>query len=176
MFISIFKKSIYVKPVALLLVASVLSMSFTMRADGVVVNAGTAVTLETASTISSETISPGQIIDFKVRYDVKVGDKVVIAAGSLAKGQVLRAQKAKGLGKEGLVEIQLKSVKSVDGQDIPLGTGNVFQEGESKETLSIVLGVLVCILFLTMKGKNAIVPAGYEATSYVAVSTTVNVN
>lgn len=176
MLISIFKKSIYVKPVALLLVASILSMSFTMRADGVVVNAGTAVTLETASTISSETISPGQIIDFKVRYDVKVGDKVVIAAGSLAKGQVLRAQKAKGLGKEGIVEIQLKSVKAVDGQDIPLGTGNVFQEGESKETLSIVLGVLVCILFLTMKGKNATLPAGYEATSAVAISTTVNVN
>ena len=78
-------------------------------------------------------------------------------------------------GKEGFVEIQLKSVKAVDGQDVPLAASNVFQEGENKETLSIVLGVVVCLLFLTMKGKNAEVPAGYETTGTVAVATTVNV-
>ncbi|MBC8053944.1 MAG: hypothetical protein H7Y13_12835 [Sphingobacteriaceae bacterium] len=175
MLTSILKQTFYVKHVALLLIISVLCMSFNMRADGVTVIAGTSVALETASTISSSGITPGQIIDFKVKYDVKVGDKVVIAAGAPAKGQVLRAQKAKGLGKEGLIEVQLKSVKAVDGQDIPLGMGNVFQEGESKETLSIVLGVLVCILFLTMKGKDALVPAGYEANASVAITSTVEV-
>ncbi|MFD2161134.1 hypothetical protein ACFSJU_01955 [Paradesertivirga mongoliensis] len=172
---SILKKSFFIRQVALLLIVSVLCMSFNMTADGVVINAGTSVALETASTISSATITPGQIIDFKVKYDVKVGDKVVIAAGSPAKGQVLRAQKAKGLGKEGLIEIQLKSVKAVDGQDLPLGMGNVFQEGESKETLSIILGIAVCILFLTMKGKDAMVPAGYEAAASIAVTSTVEV-
>jgi len=174
MLISILK-SAYVKRIACLLAVSVLFMSFKLRADGVVINAGTSIPLETVSTISSAAITPGQIIDFKVRYDIKVGDKVVIPAGSIAKGQVLRAQKAKGLGKEGFVEIQLKSVKAVDGQDVPLAASNVFQEGEDKQTLAIVLGVVVCLLFLTMKGKNAEVPAGYETTGTVAVATTVNV-
>jgi hypothetical protein len=175
MIISILQKPFYLKQVAVLLAISTLCMSFNLRAEGVVVKAGTSLTLETAETISSETLTPGQMIDFKVKYDVKVDDKVVIAAGAPAKGQVLRAQKAKGLGKEGLIEIQLKSAKAVDGQDILLGMGNVFQEGESKETLSIVLGVVLCILFLTMKGKNALVPAGYEATASVAVNSTVEV-
>lgn len=174
--LTLISKSVYVKQIAFLLIVSILSMSFTMHAEGVVLNAGTSVMLETMSTISSATIAPGQIVDFRVRYDIKVGDKVAIAAGSIAKGQVLRAQKSKGLGKEGFVEIQLKSVKSVDGQDLPLTAGNVFQEGENKQTLSIVLGVLVCILFLTMKGKNAEVPAGYETSSSIAVTSTVNVN
>ncbi|WP_256010413.1 hypothetical protein [Desertivirga xinjiangensis] len=168
-------KSLQFRLVACLLIVATLSMSFRMRADGVVLNAGTSVILETATSLSSSTLAPGQIIDFKVRYDVKANEKTVIKAGSLARGQVLRVQKAKGLGKEGFVEIQLKSVKAVDGQEIPLTAGSIFHEGEDKQTLSIVLGVLVCILFLTMKGKNAEVPAGYETSGSVAVTTTINV-
>jgi hypothetical protein len=175
MLITTIAKSKQVKFLAGLLVISFLTMSFRMRADGVVLPAGTAVALETASTISSEIATPGQMVDFKVRYDIKVGEKVVIAAGSIARGQILRANKAKGLGKEGMIEIQLKSVKAVDGQDIPLMAGNVFQQGEDKQTLSIVLGVLVCVLFLTMKGKNAEVPAGYETSGSVAVNSTIAV-
>lgn len=175
MLITTISKSKHLQFIAGLLIVSFLTMSFRMKADGVVLPAGTAIPLETASTISSETAAPGQLVDFKVRYDVKVGDKIVISAGSIARGQILRASKAKGLGKEGLIEIQLKTVKAVDGQDIPLTAGNVFQQGEDKQTLSIVLGVLVCVLFLTMKGKNAEVPAGYETSGSVAVNSTVAV-
>jgi hypothetical protein len=35
------------------------------------------------------------------------------------------------------------------------------------------LGILVCILFLTMKGKNAEVPPGYEVNTSVAAATTI---
>jgi hypothetical protein len=169
-------KSIYVRPMALLLIISILCMSFKMRSEGeVVLNVGTNVPLETTSIISSDHVAVGQTIDFRVKYDVKVGDKTAIAAGSIAKGQVMRAQKAKGVGKEGYVEIQIKSVTAVDGQEVFLMGGNVYQEGQDKQTLAIVLGILVCILFLTIKGKNAIIPAGYQVTSGVASTVTVKV-
>lgn len=87
----------------------------------------------------------------------------------------MRAQKAKGLGKQGFVEIQIKSVTAVDGQEVFLTGGNVYQEGEDKQTLSILLGVFVCILFLTMKGTNAQVPPGYQVNSSVATTTTIKV-
>ncbi len=166
--------SIYAKHIAMLLVVSMLSMSFKMRADAaIVLNAGTNVALETVSMIQSDLVWAGQTIDFRVKYDVKVDNKTVIAAGSIARGQVMRAEKAKAIGKEGFVEIQIKSVTAADGQEIFLTGGNVYQEGENKQTLSIVLGVVVCILFLLMKGKNAQVPPGYQVDSSVATNTTI---
>ena len=116
----------------------------------------------------------GQVVDFRVKTDVKVDNKVVIAAGAIAKGQVVRGQKAKGLGKEGFVEIQIKSVRAVDGQEVYLSGGNVYQEGDDQQTLAIVLGVFVCILFLFLKGKNATVPSGFQLNSSVASTVTIN--
>ena len=167
--------SMYVKPTALVLATATLCMSFKMRGDGVVLNAGTSVPLETVNAIRSDQVSVGQTIDFRVKFDVKVGDKTVVAAGSIAKGQVMRAQKAKGVGKEGFVEVQIKSVQAVDGQEVFLSGGNVYQEGEDKQTLSILLGVLVCLLFLTMKGKNAEVPPGYSVSAASTTTMTINI-
>jgi hypothetical protein len=61
----------------------------------------------------------------------------------------------------------------VDGQELPLAGGNVYQEGEERQVLAIVLGVLVCLLFLTLKGKNTEVPAGYQINAATAVNATV---
>jgi len=147
-----------------------------MRGNGeVVLNAGTNIPLETVSMIQSNLVSVGQTIDFRVKYDVKVEGMTVITAGSIAKGQVMRAQRAKGLGKEGFIEIQIKSVTAVNGQEVFLTGGNVYQEGEEKQTLAILLGVFVCILFLTIKGKNAQVPPGYQVTSSVATTMTIKI-
>ena len=158
------------------MIVSILCFSFrTDQSVSVVLQAGTTIPLETVSVIRSNTITVGQMIDFKVKYDIKVEDKIVIPAGSIAKGQVMRAQKAKGLGKAGFIEVQIKNVQSVDGQDIFLTGGNIYQEGEDKETLSIVLGILVCILFLTMKGKDAEIAPGFQVEPVVAVNTTINV-
>ena len=174
--ISKIHNSVYVKHIALLLAVSILSMSFKMHGNGeVVLNAGTSIALETVSMIQSDLVSVGQSIDFRVKYDVKVDGKTVVAAGSIAKGQVMRAQKAKGLGKEGFVEIQIKSVTAADGQEVFLTGGNVYNEGEDRQTLAIVLGIFVCILFLTMKGKNAQVAPGYQVTSSVATTMTIKI-
>ncbi len=103
-----------------------------------------------------------------------VDDIVVIPGGSIAKGQVMRAERPKAIGKEGFVEIQIKSVTAADGKEVNLTGGNVYQEGEDKQTLAIVLGVFVCILFLLMKGKNAQVPQGFQIESSVATTTTID--
>lgn len=170
------QNSVYVKHIALLLAVSILSMSFKMRGNGeVVLNAGTNVPLETTSMIRSDQVSVGQTIDFRVTFDVKVEGKTVISAGSIAKGQVMRAQRAKELGKEGFLEIQIKSVTAVDGQQVFLTGGNVYQEGEDKQTLAIVLGIFVCILLFMIKGKNAEVPPGYQVSSGVATTMTIKI-
>ncbi|MBX7052874.1 MAG: hypothetical protein K1X54_12620 [Flavobacteriales bacterium] len=168
------QQSLFIKKIALLLVVAILFMSFKINGKGeIILQAGTNVALETTNMIQSDMVAVGQIIDFRVKYDVKVDGKTVIAAGSLAHGQVMRAQKPKGIGKPGSVDIQIKTVTAVDGQEVFLSGGNVYQEGEERQTEAILLGIFVCILFLAMKGKNAQVPAGYQVSSSVATTMTI---
>jgi ribosomal protein L35AE/L33A len=168
------KNSIYVKHVALSLVFCTLFMSF-KSSEGIMLPAGTSVYLETLNQLDSKTTFVGQTVDFRVRQDVKIGDKVAIVAGSIAKGQIMRTQKAKGLGKEGVIEIQIKSVLAADGQEVMLSGNNIMNQGEEKQTQAIVLGLLICILFLTIKGEDAQVPAGYQFTTNVATNININI-
>ncbi|MBL4677825.1 MAG: hypothetical protein JKY70_16725 [Mucilaginibacter sp.] len=151
-------------------------MSFTIRKPlDVILPSGTAVVMETVSTIDSKEATVGQVVDFRIKSDIKVGDKIVIAAGSIAKGQIVRTQHSKAIGKEGYVEVQIRSVTAVDGQEVFLSNSNLYKEGDNKQTLSIVLGVLVCVLFLLLKGKNAVVEPGYQVTASVATNTTIKI-
>ena len=169
------QNSILTKPIAFVLIAAIMCLSFNIKSQGeVTLNAGTPIPIETTQMLNSKYLTPGQTIDFRVKYDVKVEDKTVIAAGTTVKGQVMRAQKAKGLGAEGFVEIQIKSVQAVDGQQVFL-SGGLYQEGEDKQMLSILLGVLVCLLLLLIKGENAEIPAGFSVDASVATTMKINV-
>ena len=165
------------KPTAWLLLLCLSLFSFRASNTGeVTLNAGTPISLETAQTLYSDGVQAGQTVDFKVKSDVKVGDNGVIRAGSIAKGVVTRAEFAKGLGKQGQIEVQIKSVTSVDGQLIPVVGNNIYRQGEDKQTLAIVLGVVLCLLFLTMKGKNAEIPAGTTVEANSATNMTIKIN
>ncbi|MEA5459527.1 hypothetical protein VB796_10775 [Arcicella sp. LKC2W] len=165
------------KPTAYLLLICLSLFSFKSgNVREVSLQAGTPIALETVQRLASDAVQAGQTVDFKVRSDIKVGDVVVIKAGSIAKGLVTRANIAKGLGKEGQIEIQIKSVSSVDGQQIPVVGNNIYRQGEDKQTLAIVLGVVLCILFLTMKGKNAEIPAGTTIDANTATNMMISIN
>jgi len=160
--------SILARQIAFVLVISMLSLSFRSAEEKVLLRAGTQVGLETTKVLASNMLTIGSTVDFRVTRDIKVEDKVVVSAGALAKGQVVRVEPARGLGQAGYVEVQIKSVESVDGQQVPLTGGNLYAEGKDQQTLAIVLGILVCILFLTIKGKNAVLPAGSSVEGIVA--------
>jgi hypothetical protein len=164
-----------VKFLAVLLAFNFLSVS--LLAQGlakVILPAGTIVRLENSSEISSENLIAGQTVDFFVSGDVKVDGKVVVKSGAIAKGYVTRVQKAKGLGKEGSLEIEIRSVQAVDGSEVKLTSSRVSEVGDDKQTAAILLGVLVCILFLTKKGENAKIPPGFSLDGRVASDTEVS--
>ena len=164
---------------AVLLIFVVTMMSFVITEPitpyTIKLPAGTVVSLETMRILSSETLQTGQMVDLKVTADVKVDGKVVIPAGSIAKGQVTRVSKTRALGREGHLEIQVKSVKAIDGQDIPLSGGTLYKEGQDKQALAIVLGLLLCILCLLIEGKDAIIPTGTSVSTNVASNSEIDV-
>ena len=172
-----FIESIYFKPSIFLMIAAVLSLSFTtVENQTVVLPSGTQILLENIDEIESTIITTGQIVDFRVVYDVKVNQKVVIKAGTIAKGQVIRVQKAGAIGRPGRIDIAVKNVTAVDGQEIYLTGGNFSEQGDDKQTLSIILGVALCIFCLFIKGKDAVIAPGTQVNATVASEVGIAVN
>ena len=100
MFIKLMK-AVYFKPTVLLMAIAMLTMSFTMPGEVVTLKAGTTIPLELVSTLSSNNVQSGQMVDFRVLNDIKVNGKTVIAVGSIAQGQITRAKKRGLMGSEG---------------------------------------------------------------------------
>ena len=136
---TLLRKSFVMKPVITMIILSFLNLSFAMADNEVILKAGTYIPLEVMSEISTENMTVGQIIDFKVTKDIMVGKDVVIPFGSIAKGQVTRFEKRKGIGKGASMQIQLKSVTAKDGTEVSLTGGNLSENGDNKMVLSIVL-------------------------------------
>ena len=173
MFIKLFK-SIYFKPVLFLMALAMLTMSFTMPSGTVVLKAGTVIPMELVNTITSKNARSGQMVDFRVTGDVKVDGKTVVAAGSIAQGQIVRAKKNGLLGSEGELEIAVKSIKAVDGTNIYLSSNNLADEGSNKVVLSVVV-TLLCLFGFLIKGGQAEIPAGTQIQGMVVSNTDINV-
>lgn len=167
--LQLIQKSKISKFTCLFLAIAFLNMSFVSKNyDSVKIPSGTVISIENASAISSQNLVVGQSLDFFVLDDVKIDGKTVIRRGAPARAQVTRVQKAKGLGKEGSVEVEVRSVQAVDGTEVRLTSARIFEEGEDRQTAAILLGVLVCILFLTKKGKDAVIAPGSVIDGRVA--------
>ncbi len=124
---------------------------------------GTIVYIRTMSEVSSKT---SETMDAIVDADVKSADGTVAIKKGTRVNVVLHAQKAKGVGKPGLIEIKSLSTTSVDGQTIYLA-GSVKEQGQSKRGQALGLGLglglclfLPCLAILAKKGSEAVIPAG----------------
>lgn len=128
-------------------------------AASVTIPNGTPIDLMFQSTVSAETAVVGQTIPLSVVNEVKVGGIVVIAQGALAQGEVVAAQQRGSVGKAASINVILRSVQAVDGTSVSL-TGQKQVLGEDKQTESLVITLLCCILALLQKGGAAEIPAG----------------
>lgn len=165
-------KKVYFKPAVLLMAIAMLTMSFTMPGEVVILRAGTSIPLELVSTLSSN-VKSGQMVDFRVLSDVKANGKIVISAGSIAQGQITRVKKRGLLGSEGELEIAIKSVKAVDGTTVYLSGNNLYDEGSNKLALSIVL-TICCLFGFLIKGGKAEIPAGAQVQGTVTSNVEIN--
>lgn len=136
---------------------------------------GTRVAIKTVETLSSETAKKGQVVHFEVVRDVEIQGKIVIKAGSQAVGEVTRAASKRMLGREGELDLIVRYVTAVDGSQVSL-RASLGEKGEEKLTTAVVLGVVLCPLFLMMKGEEAVVPSGTEYTVFVDRATAVAVD
>lgn len=127
---------------------------------------GTPVILKLSETVSSENKNTGDTVLFYVAEDVVVDNKVVIKKGAAARGEVLAVKKKEFAGQKGEINLGVNDMEAVDGQRVRLRATKQ-REGEGKMALSITLSVVLCPLFLLMKGKEAVIPEGTEVKVFV---------
>lgn len=155
-----------------LVVASVSHLPAFAQKEVVTLKSGTPVVLTTTTSLTSKNVIAGSTVDFKVVSDVIADGKVVIPAGTIAKGQVSHANKASALGKGGDLSIAVNAVNASDGTLVPLSGGQISDNGDSKLGLAIVCGLCTLFGFL-IHGSQAEIPAGAQVQAVVMSNTSV---
>lgn len=148
----------------------------------VILHAGTPVELETLMPVDGKFLNAGQTIEFRVKYDVVINRRVVIAAGSPARGIITRLDKPKMMGKGGYMEIQPQYVNTVDNQMLPISASPLRLEGKKNgwAWAGVIIGVATGGVGTAatgfIKGKNARVESGMTIFGSVASTREVWVN
>ena len=134
---------------------------------------GTPVKLRLSRTISSADAQLGETVDFEVLEQVKVRDTIIIEKGAVALATVTEAQPKRRMGRGGKLDVNIDSVKLVDGEKAALravknasGGGHVGVMTTSIVATSILF-FPAAPLFLLMHGKDITIPKGTEITGYI---------
>ncbi|MBR2069452.1 MAG: hypothetical protein IJ877_06805 [Candidatus Gastranaerophilales bacterium] len=143
------------------------SMIATTNASGKsVLNAHTPIVIRCTETITTNDIVSGDTVNFAVVQDVRDSNgNILIKSGTPVTAQISFAKKQGMIGKSGEISINDFHTTAVDGSYVQL-SGSVSACPEDQMTMSIVLSVLICPLFLLMKGDEARVPVGTTKTAY----------
>ena len=139
----------------------------TSLAKEILIKSGTPVQVRLEQSVSSQTATSGQSLNFTVIRDVEVDNIVVIKAGSKVVGEVTFAQKTGSLGKEGKLYVVVRHARAVDGTKIPL-RANLSKEGDER----VALSWMVCPF---IKGTESRMDQGMEAKAYVDFDTRITI-
>lgn len=135
------------------------------ESNEVVIPDGTEINIVTIEEISSKTAVEGDPLTFKVDEDIVMGGKVVIAKGTLVKGEVSNAKKSGRLGRGGALSIRVNSTQTVDDQKVKLRASKG-REGDDKTGTTVALVVLFGPLGFLKKGKDAKIKEGTKIKAY----------
>jgi len=153
--------------------------------------AGTRLDIETAYTINSRDVRPGDLLTFRVLVPVKIDGADVIPMGALVTGRVVKAKRGGHWGKAGKLAWVMEDVVAVDLTRVPLTANPDIPAGEHKvtgtshggevATQMAVFGSLMMfaaplVLMSGFKrGEDAMLPQGKRFVVYVAKETKIHV-
>ena len=126
---------------------------------------GTEFTVLTTEEITSKTATEGDLLTFTVAEDVVINGHVVIAKGTLVKGEVASAKKSGFFGRGGNLGIRIESTMTVDNQKTRLRSSKG-KAGDDKTGTTVALVVLFGPLGFLKKGKQAIIKSGTTIKVY----------
>lgn len=150
--------------------------------DEAVLFRGARVRVELLETLSSQDASEGDQVLFRVVDQIAVDNVTLVSRDAVAYGIVNYARPAKGWGKSGQIDIDIKSMIAVDGTVIPLSAFITDQQNwdptAAGKTLAsaLVAGPLGLAIGGGMKGKKVVVPKGNVYEVYVDRDSKINIS
>jgi hypothetical protein len=131
---------------------------------------GTPVKLSSLKKLSSANAVSGQEIEFEVLNDLSIDGVTVLRRGTIAKGVVTESQKKRRVGKEGVLNFTIPTVKLADGRDVPVRaftntSGDSHNVGVT--ALAFNMPIVAAPFFLLMHGENSTIPKGTEITVFI---------
>ena len=134
---------------------------------------GTAIKLRLAENLTSATAKAGQQVSFEVVEQVDVEGVPVIAQGAQALATVTTAETKKSMGRGGKLDVNIDSVRLVDGGKAMLrATAGGKGGGHVGAMTGAMVGTAIVFfpaapLFLFIHGKDITIPKGTEITAFV---------
>lgn len=133
--------------------------------------AHTPIMIRCDETITTNNIVNGSTVNFSVINDVKDRNGLIlIKSGTPVTAQISFVKDKGMIGRSGELTVTDFHTTAVDGTYIPL-SGSVSAKPNDKMVCSIVLSVLICPLFLLMKGEEAQLSAGATKIAYTVMET-----
>jgi hypothetical protein len=99
--------------------------------EDLVVSAQSVIGLRMDTSVSSDTARLEDEVTAQVTRDVKVGDRVVIPAGSRAQGEVTLVERGGRVRDRARLGVRFTSIVLADGTRLPIYTETVLREGDS---------------------------------------------
>ena len=134
---------------------------------------GTAVKLRLGENLTSATAKAGDQVPFEVTEEVDVDGVPVIAKGGQALATVTDASPKKSMGRGGKLDVNVDSVRLIDGEKAQL---RAVQDNKGGGHVGAMTGAMVATsivffpaapLFLFVHGKDIVIPQGTEVTAFV---------
>jgi len=152
------------------------------QVEEVVVPAGTLVPVRFLSTLNSKNNKTGETFDFQIAENVFIDNKLIIPANSEGVGEITKAKKASILSRSGKLEIEFKSVSTLDGTSLNLILGEKAEEENKRLYVAVGAGILGLIILSSpvglvlgalIPGKNVKIEEGTEMFLQVEEDTAV---
>jgi hypothetical protein len=143
--------------------------------------AGTKVPLQFAQRLDSRHARKGDLVNLRVRQDVIVDGRTVIARGARATARVLDVRKPRPFGRKAQIKLDLVGVRAADGREVPLGqynSGRRFTDPKAQGAAAgglILLGPIGLAAGAFVKGNHLVINPGTAIDGTVRNDTTVNV-
>ena len=129
--------------------------------------------LRLAENLTSATARAGDQVPFEVTEEVDVNGVPVIAKGAQALATVTDASPKKSMGRGGKLDVNVDSVRLLDGDKAQL---RAVQDNKGGGHVGAMTGAMVATaivffpaapLFLFVHGKDVVIPQGTEVTAFV---------
>jgi len=134
------------------------------------VPANTLVKIKLVTPIQTKVLKAGDVVKYQVAEDVIENGMLIFAKGAPGEGEVTKSVPARNFGRNAEINIDFKTVKSVDGTTVDMFLGEEAKKEMQQLAMAagasaagmVLLGPVGIVAGIFVQGKNTDIPAGTE--------------